>query len=189
IVDSEIMQIIPIEFAKEMVANLLHGHIAQGPVAEQKHAIPSESKPIQTKPPVQDEYPSPQSEAQTSYHGENIIREREQVKDSRTVKVEPVQFETFEESYSAEEKRNLDLIRDVPLEITVELGRTTKRISEILEFTSGTVIELDKLAGESLDILVNGHFMAKGEVVIIDENYGVRITDILSNHKKLTKFK
>jgi len=189
IIDSEIMQIIPIYFAKDMVASLLHGHIAQSPADDKKHEIPSKSQPVQTKQPAQDEYPSHQSEAQPSYHGENIIREREQAKDSRTIKVEPVQFETFEESYSAEEKRNLDLIRDVPLEITVELGRTTKRISEILEFTSGTVIELDKLAGESLDILVNGHFMAKGEVVIIDENYGVRITDILNNNKRLTKFK
>ncbi len=192
IVDSEIMQIIPIDFAKEMVESLLQDHIVQSPADDdnKKHEVLPESQPVQAKPPVQDDYPSHQSEAQASYHGDkSIIREREQTNDTRTVKVEPVQFQTFDESYSADERRNIDLIRDVPLEITVELGRTTKRISEILEFTSGTVLELDKLAGESLDILVNGHFMAKGEVVIIDENYGIRITDILSTNKKMTKFK
>ncbi len=69
---------------------------------------------------------------------------------------------------------------DVPLQITVELGRTRKLIRDILELTPGSVVELDKLAGEPVDILVNGKLIAKGEVVVIDENFGVRITDIIS---------
>ncbi len=75
---------------------------------------------------------------------------------------------------------NINLIQDVQLQVTVELGRTKKSIREILEFTNGSIIELDKLAGEPVDIEVNGQLLAKGEVVVIDENFGVRITDIVS---------
>jgi len=70
----------------------------------------------------------------------------------------------------------------VPLEVTVELGRTSKSIKEILEFTPGTIIELNKIAGESIDVLVNGKYVAKGEVVVLEENFGVRITDIIKEH-------
>ena len=84
-----------------------------------------------------------------------------------------------------QQKENMGIIMDVPLEITVELGRTHKKISEILEFSPGTVLELDKLAGEPIDILVNGKFVAKGEVVVIDENFGIRITDIISVEKRI----
>ena len=73
----------------------------------------------------------------------------------------------------------------MPLAITVELGSTSKKINEILSFAPGTVIELDKIVGEPLDILVNGQFMAKGEVVVIDENYGVRVTDIVNPTNKI----
>ena len=74
---------------------------------------------------------------------------------------------------------NIDLIMDVPLEVTVELGRTSKSISEILDFAPGTIIELDKVAGEPVDVLVNGKFVAKGEVVVIEESFGVRVTEIV----------
>ena len=85
----------------------------------------------------------------------------------------------------AQQKENITIIRDVPLEVTVELGRTRKPIKEILEFNPGTVIELDKLAGEPIDILVNGKFIAKGEVVVIDENFGVRVTDIINTEERI----
>ena len=77
------------------------------------------------------------------------------------------------------QKENIDLIMDVPLEVTVELGRTSKTIKDILEFAPGTIIELNKIAGESVDVLVNGKNVAKGEVVVIEENFGVRITEII----------
>ena len=76
-------------------------------------------------------------------------------------------------------QENIGLIMDVPLEVTVELGRTTKSISEILDFTPGTIIELDRIAGEPIDVLVNGKFVAKGEVVVIEESFSVRITEII----------
>lgn len=96
------------------------------------------------------------------------------------VNVQPAQFQPFAGSmpvgYGPE---NIDLIMDVPLEVTVELGRTSKSIKEILDFTPGTIIELNRIAGEPIDVLVNGKYVAKGEVVIIEESYGIRITEIV----------
>jgi flagellar motor switch protein FliN/FliY len=78
-------------------------------------------------------------------------------------------------------QENIDLIKDVPLEVTVELGRTHKSIQEILDFAPGTIIELNKIAGEPIDVLVNGKYVAKGEVVVIEESFGIRITEILTD--------
>lgn len=80
---------------------------------------------------------------------------------------------------------NIDLIKDVMLKVTVELGRTTKQIDEVLQFTPGSILELDRPVGEPLDIMVNGKKVATGEVVVIDENYGIRITDIIKVDKRL----
>ena len=74
---------------------------------------------------------------------------------------------------------NIDLIMDVALEVTVELGRTKKSISEVLDFAPGTIIELDKVAGEPVEVFVNGKMVARGEVVVIEESFGVRITEII----------
>ena len=82
---------------------------------------------------------------------------------------------------------NIGLILDVPLKVTVELGRTHKSIKEVLELTNGSIVELDKLAGEPVDIQVNGKFLAKGEVVVSDENFGVRITEIASPAERAAK--
>ena len=81
---------------------------------------------------------------------------------------------------SANTPENINLIMDVPLEVTVELGRTKKSIADILDFAPGTIIELDKIAGEPIDVLVNGKFVAKGEVVVIEESFGIRITEIIN---------
>ena len=91
-----------------------------------------------------------------------------------------VQFQSFDVGDVMQQKENIEIIMDVPLEVTVELGRTSKKIKEILEFQPGSVIELNKLAGEPIDILVNGKFVAKGEVVVIDENFGIRVTNIIN---------
>jgi flagellar motor switch protein FliN/FliY len=85
----------------------------------------------------------------------------------------------------AHEAGNIGLIMDVSMEMTVELGRTRKLIKEILGMGEGTIIELDKLAGEPVDILVNHKLIAKGEVVVIDENYGVRVTEIVSPMERI----
>ena len=96
------------------------------------------------------------------------------------VNVSNAQFTPFMGGYPlAATSENIDLIMDVPLEVTVELGRTHKSISDILEFSPGTIIELNKIAGEPIDVLVNGKFVAKGEVVVIEESFGIRITEIM----------
>ena len=80
---------------------------------------------------------------------------------------------------------DISLLLDVPLQVTVELGRTQLRIRNVLELVPGSIIELDKLAGEPVDVLVNGKQIARGEVVVIDEEFGVRITDVASHAKRL----
>lgn len=101
------------------------------------------------------------------------------------VNVHHAQFQAFEEDKMLFEKKNIDLIMDVGLQVTVELGRTSKFIKEILEFGNGTIVELDKLTEEPVDILVNGKMIAKGEVVVVDEKFGVRITEIVHPSKRL----
>ena len=94
--------------------------------------------------------------------------------------IQPAQFQSFSNDMGAMAgQENIGLIRDVPLQVTVELGRTQKSISEILDFAPGTIIELEKIAGEPIDVLVNGKFVAKGEVVVIEESFGVRVTEII----------
>ena len=100
------------------------------------------------------------------------------------VHVQQAQFASFDSpSLNQAESNNLNMLLDIPLQVTVELGRTKRSVKEIFEMSSGSIIELDKLAGEPVDILVNNRHIAKGEVVVIDENFGVRITDILSQDR------
>ncbi|HAN10599.1 MAG TPA: hypothetical protein DCP90_08330 [Clostridiales bacterium] len=105
--------------------------------------------------------------------------------EKNNVNVKTVQFSDMHSSIMQKQKENIDLIMDVPLEVTVELGRTHKSIKEILEFAPGTIIELNKIAGDPIDILVNGKFVAKGEVIVIDENFGIRITEIIDVKERI----
>ncbi len=100
--------------------------------------------------------------------------------------VQPVQFANLQPSAGAGEQGNIGLLMDISMEMTVELGRTKKLIREILGIGEGTIIELDKLAGEPVDILVNHKLIAKGEVVVIDENFGVRVTEIVSPMERMS---
>lgn len=168
IIDSEIMQILPLNVAKELVKNLLdNAKDASNPVQSDTSVsvkTPELATPAQ---PTQQPVKSPMSQSISS---SNI---------GSNVSVQPAQFTPLTAGNNVtHESKNIDLILDVPLNITVQLGSTKKSIREILELSSGSVLELDKLAGEPVDILVNGKFLAKGEVVVIDENFGVRITDI-----------
>ena len=99
---------------------------------------------------------------------------------AQNINVQPAQFQSFSgDGGVIAGQENIGLIMDVPLNVTVELGRTTKSISEILDFAPGTIIELERIAGEPIDVLVNGKFVAKGEVVVIEESFGVRVTEII----------
>ena len=104
---------------------------------------------------------------------------------SAPVDVRPVQFEDFSVAPPANINENINLLMDVPLQVTVELGRTKKTLQEIFELNTGSVLTLDKLSGELVDVVVNGKMLARGEVVVADDNFAVRITEIIKNNKKL----
>jgi flagellar motor switch protein FliN/FliY len=151
--------------------------VAEPPTAKETPPEPPPQPPI-AAPPVPDPIPIPIPEVSTMYQMPPQVQYQQP--QTQSVNVQPVQFQPFDPHAVMQQKENIGIIMDVPLEISVELGRTHKKIKEILEFTPGTIIELNKLAGEPIDILVNGKFVAKGEVVVIDENFGIRITDIVN---------
>ncbi|TAL39452.1 MAG: flagellar motor switch protein FliN [Spirochaetes bacterium] len=103
------------------------------------------------------------------------------------VGIAPVKFPPLGEGIPSGVSGNISLLLDVPMTLTVELGRTRQLVKDILGLGEGSIIELDKLAGEPVDLLVNGKLIARGEVVVIDENFGVRVTDIVSKDERLSK--
>ncbi|MGI6049961.1 MAG: flagellar motor switch phosphatase FliY [Acetivibrionales bacterium] len=195
LIDSEIMQLLPIDFAKELASNLLKAEESKEPMAAPPSLDmpatppPTHQPPVMGQPPQQQMPPQYQMPPmQQSYQAPQMPQFQAAPPRSeyqQPVNVQPVQFQTFDDSFINVEQKNIGLLMDVPLQIAVELGRTTKKIREILEFGQGSIIELDKLAGEPVDILVNGKAIAKGEVVVIDESFGVRITDIIHPSKRI----
>ena len=100
--------------------------------------------------------------------------------------VNPVQFATLESTADARQPNGIELLLDVPLRISVELGKATMTIREVLGLGPGSIVELDKMAGEPVDIVANDKLIAHGEVVVVDENFGVRVTDIVTLEKRLS---
>ncbi|MCL1996880.1 MAG: flagellar motor switch phosphatase FliY [Defluviitaleaceae bacterium] len=153
------------------------------PPQQQQQYMPPPQQQQQYMPPPQYYNPQQQMEGQPHMgyvHDPYQQQMQGQFNPQANVNAKPAQFQAFDMSAVAQQKENIDILMDVPLEVTVELGKTSKRIKEILEFSPGTIIELDKLAGEPIDILVNGKYVAKGEVVVIDENFGIRVTSIIN---------
>lgn len=188
LIDSEIMQVIPYEFGKELVATLLEG--TGGETAEEEVAAAA----VEERPAPQQPTPEPAPSTPTQSAPPPVPEQRpvqtESPRPKPQVDVEKVQFASFDPpSLSETESQNLDLLLDIPLQVTVELGRTKRSVQEILEMSSGSIIELDKLAGEPVDILVNNRLIANGEVVVIDENFGVRITDVLSQKERINNLR
>ncbi|SDN28341.1 flagellar motor switch protein FliN/FliY [Alkalicoccus daliensis] len=193
LIDSKIMQMFTVSFAKDMVQKLMN----PGGSEEEEESFPetmekpsenSDSPPPDYKEPVSDVTAGspagpPKSErVETPQVHHTGGRQSEE----RNVNVQPAAFSTFDApQLNEQESKNLDMLMEIPLEVTVELGRTKKSIKEILEFSKGSIIELDKLAGEPVDILVNQRLIAKGEVVVIDENFGVRLTEIVSKEERI----
>ncbi len=99
------------------------------------------------------------------------------------------QIKAGDDSLNKLKVQNLDFILDIPLKVTVELGRTEVIIKDLLQLGQGSVLELDKLAGEPLEILVNGKLVAKGEVVVVNEKFGIRLTDIISPIERIETLK
>ena len=198
LVNSTIMQLYPISFAREMCAsitqNMEQDAAANASVTPQPAAKP-EPQPTPQPAPQQTMQSQPmmdQGMMGQAMQGQPMMGQPMQGQPmmgqpmmsqpmmGQPVNVQPAQFQPFMGDLSAAfQKENIDLIMDVPLEVTVELGRTSKSIQEILDFAPGTIIELNKIAGEPIDVLVNGKYVAKGEVVVIEESFGVRITEII----------
>ncbi|OCS87684.1 flagellar motor switch phosphatase FliY [Caryophanon tenue] len=162
----------------------------QQPMYQQQPVQPQMQQPMYQQPPVQPQMQQPmyqQPPVQQPMYQQQPVQPAYQ---QPAVNVQQAQFASFDApQMTANETQNLNMLLDIPLQVTVELGRTKRSVKEILELTSGSIIELDKLAGEPVDILVNSRLIAKGEVVVIDENFGVRITDIVSQTDRLNNLR
>ena len=191
LVDSTIMQLYPIEFAKSIVKNFLHQNTEEPAAAAAPASAPAPAPAPQAapqptyqqaapQPMYQQAAPQPMMQQAAQAYVPPQMSIPQQAAPQQNVNIQPAQFQTLTNDYAGVAgNQNIGLIMDVPLEVTVELGRTKKSISEILDFAPGTIIELDRIAGEPIDVLVNGKFVAKGEVVVIEESFGVRVTEII----------
>jgi len=227
LIDSEIMQILPLDVGRQLVDSLMNASgvgeavetieelspqaappqpmMQEQPMQQPQMQQPQMQQPQMQQPQMQQpqmqqpqmqqpqmqqpQMQQPQMQQQPGYQQQQIPpgygQPMQQPAYQNPVNVQAFQYENFDGGQGMSFGADIGLIKDVPLEITVELGRTTKQISDILDFGVGTVIELDRLVGESLDILANGKKIAKGEVVVVDENYGIRITDIIVPEKRI----
>ncbi len=212
LVDSEIMQLYPIEFARELIKMFGVGETPEA-TPEQQPAVDNTQQQAQPQmqmqqPKMQMQQPQMQmQQPQMQMQQPQMDMQQGQMQmpygyapqmppygyaqqmppygympPQQNVNVQSASFQPFAGDINAlSQQENIDLIKEVPLEVTVELGRTTKSIKEILEFAPGTIVELNKIAGETIDLLVNGRRIAKGEVVVIEESFGVRITEIIKD--------
>ena len=191
LVNSEIMQLYPFSFAKDMCSALAQKAEsapvqAEAPAPEPPQAAPQGTPQPATPQPgmMQPGMMPQQTPAMQPMMGMPMNNNMPQMYAQQPVNVQPAQFQAFTGDYDPiAQQENIGLIMDVPLDVSVELGRTSKLIHDILEFAPGTIIELNKIAGEPIDVLVNGKYVAKGEVVVIEESFGVRITEIINNQK------
>ena len=182
LVDSQIMQLYPFDFARDLYRKFI-GDAGLGQEEAQPEPAPA-AQPQSTPDPMAGVNMNSAAQAmpqqpQMQPDMAQQVMQQPYMMPAPNVNVQPAQFQPFNAGVSPlMQQENIDLIMDVPLEVTVELGRSNKSIKESLDFSPGTIIELNKLAGEPVDVLVNGKFVAKGEVVVIEENFGIRITEI-----------
>jgi len=207
LVDSTFKQLAPKEFTKNLVATLT-GKDSRGltakednkqqeevsAVAEEKVQETEESTVSQQQ--TQPE-PQPQKQQQQQQQRQQPAAQQPQqgaaaassgnrkVQRDEEVAVQSAQFPDFDEDSAQPLPQNMELIKDVPLQVTVRLGKSKMKIKDILELGEGSIVELDKLAGEPVDLLVNGKLVAKGEVVVIDESFGFRVKDIISPMERI----
>ena len=199
LVDSEIMQLYPFDFAKLIYTRFRStmedtADESQPPESEQNSIPAAQQEPVAVPVPQPEPMPAAQQQMDpqmASMQQQPMMGMQQPMNGAmpvyamptQNVPIQPAQFQSFvpSQDLSGIAPENIDLIMDVPLEVTVELGRTSKSIKEILDFSPGTIIELDKLAGEPIDVLVNGKFVAKGEVVVIEESFGIRVTEIIKD--------
>lgn len=177
IVDSEMMMLLPVDMARSIIDRMMGGHDDNMP--DEEEMIDMNLDSISNSVSSEDRISKKEDINQDA-----LLQPEKQMSIEEPVNVQKAQFAPLTE-IASQERQNIDLILDVPLEISVVLGKTKKTIKEILELGNGSLVELDKLTEEPVDILVNGKKVALGEVVVIDENFGVRITSIISNTERV----
>lgn len=195
LIDSQLMQLYPLEFARDLYNKFVQNAMSQSEAA----TLAPQPEPTPQPEPAPQPMQMPQDNMAANpnmMYGQPMMGQPMMgqpmmgqpmmgqpmmgMQPAPDVNVAPAQFVPFTNTASPiVQQENIDLIMDVPLEVTVELGRTNKSIKEILDFSPGTIIELNKLAGEPIDVLVNGKYVAKGEVVVIEECFGIRVTEII----------
>ena len=195
LVDSKIMQLYPIDFAKNLYDYFMDSQEPEAPPAPPEPAAPTMAAPSMNAPSMGGSMGAPtmappnmgmgMGAPAMDFPGMGMAPQmgapQQMGMGMPNINIQPASFTPFSTDVNAmQSQENIALIKDVPLEVTVELGRTSKAISDILDFAPGTIIELDKIAGEPVDVLVNGKLVAKGEVVVIEENFGVRVTEIIN---------
>ena len=194
LVDSKIMQVLPLPTAKKIVS------IMMGTENKEVDEAQAPSTPIvEAQAPAQPAAPPEQPKVDVTKQSQPMQQAPSQpaapppvqqpMPQPKPVEVHSASFAPLDQSASASAPKNIDLILDVPLDISVVLGRSRMNIKDILALGTGSLIELDKLAEEPVEILVNGKQIAYGEVVVVDENFGVRITSIVSNADRIKSLK
>lgn len=180
LIDSEFMQLIPIYFGQELVENL----VESSDYGNESDEITDLDMNLELEDNYMMHEVDNKNLSTIGTSSTNFSGTKENSIDSEQIIVRKPKFETFDNTSQSNHKESIDLVGDIPVELTVELGRTTRKIGEILEYGQGTVIELDKLVGEPLNVYANGKFIAKGEVVVIDDNFGIRITSIENTYNR-----
>jgi len=207
VIDSTLVQVIPLGVAKGMVGKLMGDMSSSTTAPAAQPAAPPQPQPAPSPAMFQNPQPTPSPvneapsyegpafdtppySAPTDYYsyGMGQMGQPSQPPKMQTP-VQPAQFAPLQPGPQLTQPDNLSLILDVPLQISVELGRAKKTIKEILDMGPGSVIELDRLAGESVDMIVNGKLIAKCEVVVINETFGIRITDIVHPMERMNSLK
>ncbi|GAB6098886.1 hypothetical protein JCM16358_07650 [Halanaerocella petrolearia] len=194
LVDSQIVQVMSIEFAEQLADGLMDSNQEQQSQSTGQQAVKQQTTNQQQQPAGQAQQQN--SHPQQNQQSNNQPRQQRQPRQSQqprqqnqqpNVEVQQVEFDNLGNEPNAGSQHDISLIQDVDLELTVRLGKAEMSIKEILDLGPGSVIELDRLAGEAVDLLVNGKLIAQGEVVVIDENFGFRVTDIVSSEERLKR--
>lgn len=203
VIKSEFISVLNIDLAATLADRMIGGASSPEPIVTEPAPAPApapapqpipqvepvqQAAPVPQAAPVQQTTPMPQAApvpqadmyAQQGYYGyPNPAMNPQPAVNYRNAQL--AQFENFEAPLGSEQKENLQLLMDVPLQISVEIGSTKKKIKDILEFSQGTIIELERQAGAPVDVMVNGNLIARGDVVVIDDNFAVRITEIVKS--------
>ena len=206
VIKSEFISVLDIDLAATLADRMIGGATSPEPIVTEPAPAPA-PQPVPQVAPVQQAAPVPQAApmpqvapvpqadmyAQQGYYGYpnpamnpamygqpvQPVMQPQPAVNYRNAQL--AQFESFEAPLGSEQKENLQLLMDVPLQISVEIGSTKKKIKDILEFSQGTIIELERQAGAPVDVMVNGNLIARGDVVVIDDNFAVRITEIVKS--------